>query len=97
MGFAVALDAASDYALQSAVFIEPDGLFYFAGENINNMTGWQEGEIGRGAALEHFPEKWTPVFPIGNATSVESRALSADGRCIFMVNLIGKRSNYLAT
>jgi monoamine oxidase len=27
------------------VFLEPDGPFYFAGEHISNMTGWQEGAI----------------------------------------------------
>ncbi|MGK9264142.1 FAD-dependent oxidoreductase [Sinorhizobium meliloti] len=26
-------------------FVEPDGPFYFAGEHISNMTGWQEGAI----------------------------------------------------
>lgn len=27
------------------LFVEPDGPFYFAGEHISNMTGWQEGAI----------------------------------------------------
>jgi len=26
------------------------------------------------ATLEHFPEKWAPVFPKENATSIESSA-----------------------
>src|SRR5882757_8438604 len=43
--------------------------------------------------LEHFPEKWTPVFRQGNATNIESRALSVYGACDFMVNLNGKRSS----
>jgi hypothetical protein len=44
--------------------------------------------------LEHFPEKACPAkagmdtgFPIGNATSLESGALSGDGH--FPVNLNG--------
>jgi hypothetical protein len=32
-------------------------------------------------------------FPIGNATNIESRALSGHDPCNFRVNLIGKRSN----
>lgn len=27
------------------LFVEPDGPFFFAGEHISNMTGWQEGAI----------------------------------------------------
>src|SRR5882757_9256948 len=42
--------------------------------------------------LEHFPEKWTPVFRQGNATNIDPRALSVYGACDFMVNLNGKRS-----
>jgi MerR family redox-sensitive transcriptional activator SoxR len=49
---------------------------------------WQRNH----APLEHFPEKWTPVFRQGNATNIESRALSVHGTCDFMVNLNGKRS-----
>src|ERR1700682_6160999 len=41
---------------------------------------------------EHFPEKRTPVFRKGNATSVESRALSGYGLSGLVVSLIGKRS-----
>jgi len=32
-------------------------------------------------------------FPIGNATNIESRALSGHDPCNFRVNLIGKRSS----
>jgi hypothetical protein len=32
-------------------------------------------------------------FPIGNATNIESRALSGCDPCNFLVNLIGKRSS----
>jgi hypothetical protein len=39
-----------------------------------------------------FPGKVDTGFPIGNATNIESRALSGHDPCNFRVNLIGKRS-----
>jgi hypothetical protein len=42
--------------------------------------------------LRAFPGKVDTGFPIGNATSIESRALSGHDPCNFRVNLIGKRS-----
>jgi hypothetical protein len=43
--------------------------------------------------LRAFPGKVDTGFPIGNATSIESRALSGHDPCNFRVNLIGKRSS----
>jgi hypothetical protein len=43
--------------------------------------------------LRAFPGKVDTGFPIGNATNIESRALSGHDPCNFRVNLIGKRSN----
>ena len=40
-----------------------------------------------------FPGKVDTGFPIGNATNIESRALSGHDPCNFRVNLIGKRSS----
>ena len=42
--------------------------------------------------LRAFPGKVDTGFPIGNATNIESRALSGHDPCNFRVNLIGKRS-----
>jgi hypothetical protein len=40
-----------------------------------------------------FPGKVDTGFPIGNATNIESRALSGHDHCNFQVNPIGKRSS----
>jgi hypothetical protein len=44
-------------------------------------------------AARAFPGKVDTGFPKGNATNIESRALSVYGACSFMVNLNGKRSS----
>src|SRR6202163_1963545 len=43
--------------------------------------------------LRVFPGKVDTGFPKGNATTLESRALSGHDQCDFIVNLIGKRSS----
>src|SRR5580704_18813008 len=50
------------------------------------------GPISEALPAKAFPEKVDPGFPIGNATNIESRALSGHDPCSSTVNLNGKRS-----
>src|SRR6202022_1267144 len=56
------------------------------------VTGRGEGH-GRSPAVGAFPGKVDTGFPIGNATNLESRALSGYAACDFMINLTGKCSS----
>ena len=56
------------------------------------VTGYPD-DVDRARALRAFPGKVDTGFPLGNATNIESRALSGHDPCNFRVNLIGKRSN----
>jgi heme a synthase len=54
---------------------------------------WTASRLRARARTGAFPGKVDTGFPKGNATNLESRALSGHAACDFMVNLTGKCSN----
>src|SRR6266581_4277513 len=63
-----------------------------------SAISWRSSDGARGpscadrACLEHFPEKWTPVFRKEMRPSIESRARSCPRPRRILLNLFGTRA-----